>query len=151
LENELQAERERTKEVERKAVQALVKEALAGYHVQAVLGSAFVLEKARGDALELKLQSIENMILGSKTGIETKPREIENKEASNQVVLADQTTIDSEREISNRYTVQPGDTLSNISQRYYGTTKRWDAIYEANKEIIPNKNYIRPGIVLVIP
>jgi len=47
--------------------------------------------------------------------------------------------------------VGKGDTLSGISMQYYGTSKRWNEIYEANKEIIPNKNSIKAGTKLVIP
>lgn len=47
--------------------------------------------------------------------------------------------------------VSAGDTLSSISQKYYGTSKRWVEIYEANKEIIPNQNRLKPGLTLSIP
>lgn len=47
--------------------------------------------------------------------------------------------------------VAKGETLSSISQRYYGTSKRWNEIYETNKERIPNKNSIKTGLVLIIP
>jgi LysM repeat protein len=47
--------------------------------------------------------------------------------------------------------VTKGETLSSISQKYYGTTKRWNEIYEANKGHIPNKNSIKQGLVLIIP
>lgn len=52
------------------------------------------------------------------------------------------------------YTVQPGDFLSAIAQRFYGDGSEagWRKIYDANKEIIgadPAK--IEPGMVLTIP
>jgi len=47
------------------------------------------------------------------------------------------------------YTVQPGDTLSGIGQRF---GLAWRRIYEANRSTIgPDPNLIRPGQVLVIP
>ena len=49
------------------------------------------------------------------------------------------------------YTVQRGDTLSKISQRFFGTANRWKTIYEANKERIPNVNHLKVGTSLVIP
>jgi DNA repair exonuclease SbcCD ATPase subunit len=49
------------------------------------------------------------------------------------------------------HTVIKGETLSGISLQYYGTSKRWNDIYEANKEIIPNQNQIKAGLFLIIP
>ncbi len=34
------------------------------------------------------------------------------------------------------YTVEPGDTLLSIAQRFYGDATRWRAIYDANKDVI---------------
>lgn len=50
------------------------------------------------------------------------------------------------------HTVQPGDNLSFISERYYGTQANFRIIYKANREVIgDNMNLIRPGQVLKIP
>jgi len=50
------------------------------------------------------------------------------------------------------YVVQPGDTLSQISARFYGTAAYWPGIYLANQAAIgPNPNVLRIGTVLVIP
>jgi nucleoid-associated protein YgaU len=50
------------------------------------------------------------------------------------------------------HTVQPGDNLSFISERYYGTQANFRIIYEANRDVIgDNMNLIRPGQVLKIP
>ena len=49
------------------------------------------------------------------------------------------------------YTVQRGDTLSKISLRYFGTTKRWKDIYNANKNKITNINQLKVGTQLTIP
>lgn len=50
------------------------------------------------------------------------------------------------------HTVQPGDNLSFISQKYYGHQGNFRIIYEANREVIgDNMNLIRPGQVLKIP
>lgn len=47
--------------------------------------------------------------------------------------------------------VHTGDTLSGISQKYYRTTKNVNKIYEANKDVIKDKNRLKPGMKLVIP
>ena len=52
------------------------------------------------------------------------------------------------------YTVQPGDTLSGIAEKFYGDTseKSWQRIYEANKAVIGgNPQVIMPGQHLTIP
>lgn len=50
-----------------------------------------------------------------------------------------------------RYTVQKNDTLQKISQKFYGTTKRWTKIYDANKDVLKGPNKIYPGQVINIP
>jgi nucleoid-associated protein YgaU len=49
------------------------------------------------------------------------------------------------------YTVQKGDTLSKISQRYFGTPNRWKSIYDANRDRIANINQLKVGTQIVIP
>lgn len=47
------------------------------------------------------------------------------------------------------YTVQSGDSLYKIAQRFYGDGNLWTAIYnyKNNRNIIgPNPNLIRPGM-----
>lgn len=48
------------------------------------------------------------------------------------------------------HTVVNGDTLWDLSGRYYNNEWLWDRIYDANKEIINNPNLIYPNQVLVI-
>lgn len=49
------------------------------------------------------------------------------------------------------YSVQEGDTLSRISQRFYGTNGRWREIFEANRDQLNSPNDLRPGQTLTIP
>jgi nucleoid-associated protein YgaU len=49
------------------------------------------------------------------------------------------------------YIVHKGDMLSTISQKMYGTTKNVNKIFEANRDIIKDKNRLKPGMKLVIP
>ena len=49
---------------------------------------------------------------------------------------------------SNTYTVQAGDNLTKIGAKY-GIT--WNAIYEANRDIISHPDMIHPGQELKIP
>jgi len=50
-----------------------------------------------------------------------------------------------------KYTVGKNDTLQKISNRFYGTTKKWLKIYEANKAVLKGPDKIYPGQVLSIP
>ena len=49
------------------------------------------------------------------------------------------------------YTVQKGDSLSGISRKFYGSSKYYKRIFEANRNIIPSEKALRPGQVLKIP
>ncbi len=49
------------------------------------------------------------------------------------------------------YTIQKGDSLSNISRKFYGSSKYYKRIFEANRKIIPSEKALRPGQVLKIP
>ena len=49
------------------------------------------------------------------------------------------------------YTVRSGDSLSRISEDYYGTSADWGSIYEANRSKISNPNDIYVGERLTIP
>jgi LysM repeat protein len=49
------------------------------------------------------------------------------------------------------YTVQPGDSLSKISQQYYGNANQYVKIFEANRDKLTDPDKIKPGMELVIP
>ncbi len=52
---------------------------------------------------------------------------------------------------SRTYTVQPGDSLSRISQQFYGNANEYMKIFQANRTQLDNPSEIRPGQQLVIP
>lgn len=49
------------------------------------------------------------------------------------------------------YTVKLGDTLSHLAERFYGRALMWMRIYEANREVIKNPDYIYIGQKITIP
>lgn len=49
------------------------------------------------------------------------------------------------------YTVQKGDNLSKIANRFYANKDAWINIYNANKNVIKNHNVVSVGMELVIP
>jgi nucleoid-associated protein YgaU len=50
-----------------------------------------------------------------------------------------------------KYTVKPGDSLSKISQEFYGNANHFMKIFEANKDKLPDPDKVRAGMELVIP
>jgi tetratricopeptide (TPR) repeat protein len=50
-----------------------------------------------------------------------------------------------------RHTVQPGDTLSKLSQQYYGTRAKWRDIFAANRDVMRNESDLKIGMQLKIP
>ena len=49
------------------------------------------------------------------------------------------------------YRVRPADTLAQIGSRFYGNGTQWRAIYEANRNVLPDPDRLTPGMTLVIP
>lgn len=49
------------------------------------------------------------------------------------------------------YRVRPSDTLVLIAERFYGERARWREIHEANWEVLPDPDWLSPGLTLVIP
>ena len=50
-----------------------------------------------------------------------------------------------------KYTVQPGDSLSKIAKQFYGDANAYMKIYQANTNQLDDPNKIKPGQELVIP
>jgi nucleoid-associated protein YgaU len=50
-----------------------------------------------------------------------------------------------------QYTVKAGDTLSRLALEFYNSMNKWEKIYEANKDLVKNPNYIYIGQKLIIP
>ena len=49
------------------------------------------------------------------------------------------------------YVVQQSDTLSSLAQRFYGSSKAWRKIYQANSAKLPNPDRLSAGMELTIP
>lgn len=63
----------------------------------------------------------------------------------------DETPTAGANESPETYIVQPGDTLTRISQKLYGTSSRWNDLYQANRDVLPNENALRVGQELRVP
>lgn len=67
-------------------------------------------------------------------------------------ILVSETSPSGQQPASRQtYTVKPGDTLSKISQQFYGDAKQYYRIFEANRDKLTDPDKIRPGQELVIP
>ncbi len=63
-----------------------------------------------------------------------------------------ESTGDFERPAGGRtYVVRRGDTLGKISQRFYGTTRNYMRIYEANRDSMSSPSDLEVGQQLIIP
>ena len=49
------------------------------------------------------------------------------------------------------YVVKPGDSLSKISQEFYGHANQYMKIFEANRDRLSDPDKVRAGMELVIP
>ncbi len=65
--------------------------------------------------------------------------------------VKDMMTVASAAPESQMYEVVSGDTLSKISNEFYGTPNKYPQIFEANKPMLSHPDKIYPGQVLRIP
>jgi len=49
------------------------------------------------------------------------------------------------------YTVVKGDNLWSLAERFYGEGRRWKAIHQANRDVLPSPSMLKEGMVLLIP
>ena len=49
------------------------------------------------------------------------------------------------------YLVQPGDTFTSISRKFYQTPNRWKDILDANLNQIPNPDELKAGQTIILP
>lgn len=110
--------------------------------VEVELHSPVKFEKLpKGKPAEKPQKTTDEEIWGNR-GYLTRFRAPEKKESMTAVVIIPS---------AEKYTVQKNDTLQKISQKFYGTTKKWLKVYEANKDLLKGPNKIYPGQVLSIP
>lgn len=49
------------------------------------------------------------------------------------------------------YKVEKDDTLQKIAKKFYGSYGKWTKIYDANKDVIKDPNFLKSGTILKIP
>ncbi|MBU2102462.1 MAG: LysM peptidoglycan-binding domain-containing protein [Candidatus Omnitrophota bacterium] len=91
----------------------------------------------------------------SKTLVTAPRRKAVQKEDSSQGIASQETEeiVDEiiEETTYREYIVEKGDTLQKISQKFYGTTKKWQMLYQENKDILKGPDKVYPGIKIRIP
>lgn len=78
------------------------------------------------------------------------PQGIEEQPAAKESMPIEVNTASPEQNIQ-KYTVQKNDTLQKISQKLYGTTKKWTKIFDLNREVLKAPDKIYPGQVINVP
>ncbi|MDR0361308.1 MAG: LysM peptidoglycan-binding domain-containing protein [Planctomycetota bacterium] len=53
--------------------------------------------------------------------------------------------------VGRRYRIAPGDTLSSIALRFYGSSSGWRFLHESNRQAIPDPNRLTVGTEIVVP
>lgn len=74
-----------------------------------------------------------------------RPRAQESAEGEEQAVAADDARP------GGSYVVRDGDNLSRIAKAVYGSTNRWEDIYEANKDVLADPDTLDVGVRLKLP
>ena len=47
--------------------------------------------------------------------------------------------------------IQEGETLSEISRKYYDSARKWQKILDANRDVIEDVSKLKPGTKIIIP
>jgi nucleoid-associated protein YgaU len=70
---------------------------------------------------------------------------------SETIVQSPPPATDSVQQKPRIHIVQRGETLSAISQQYYGSANKWQIILDANRDTLKNPDSLTPGMKLIIP
>ncbi len=95
-------------------------------------------------------------------GLEQTPRETEttlsavqrqrgDPLSSHPVLAVGDASLSQPSPAATTYEVRPGDTLSELAQRFLGSSRRYHELYEANRDVLSSPHALRAGMVLRIP
>ena len=125
-----------------------------------------LLQKVQKENIELKqrldaaantidaLKATQRVSVAATPTRQTQPRQTAQTAATSggqRVPQQQSAPIEVKRDTPATYTVQPGDTLSNVSRKVYGTKNRWREIFNANRDRMATPESLKPGQVLRIP
>jgi nucleoid-associated protein YgaU len=95
--------------------------------------------KAKTVATEEKTKPVAKQVSTSTSADKTPPAQLASKPSAGAPSKAQE------------YTVKAGDTLSKLAEHFYNSMRKWEKIYEANRDVLKNPNYIYIGMKLTIP
>ncbi len=105
-----------------------------------------VIEKANPGVNPSKLK------IGQEINVPAAPPASSSTASARDALTPPAPAITGALDASRQYRIQPGDTLHKISQKLYGKTKFWAALYDANKSAIgPDAGKLRVGTILALP
>ena len=121
-----------------------------------------------GMVLGLVLTIVAMLWLSTRPGMSTKARMLNSynagsrQESIEQLVVpliakveteqSDVPDLTADKEVEKIiHTIREGETLSGISQEYYGSENKWQKILNANRNVIRDANKLKPGTKLIIP
>ena len=106
--------------------------------------------KAAGPNHRSNLPTQEDPALSN--NLSTKGLEAQNAE-DNQSKPPDSTIYEQTEKIKAQkfHIVRKGETLSEISRKYYDSANKWQKILEANRDEIEDVSKLKPGTKLIIP
>ena len=79
---------------------------------------------------------------------------LSGNEKNNMYTLQSQTSIDktvNSKPSARKYKIRKGDTLYKIAEKYYKDGNKWRKIYNANRDVLTNSNFIPANITIIIP
>lgn len=82
---------------------------------------------------------------------QSQPRQQAQNQTAQRPQTPAQTPVAVRRDTPSSYVVQPGDTLSSISRKAYGSPNKWREIYNANRDRLATPEALKPGQTLKIP
>ncbi len=66
-------------------------------------------------------------------------------------IAAGEVELKPQKEKEVYYVIQQNDTLQKIAHKFYGTTKKWEFLYKANKDVLKGPDKVYPGTKIKIP
>lgn len=88
---------------------------------------------------------------GVSSTVDTTAEKGEKKADFSGVNASVDTTAEKVGGAAQTYTVERGDTLSQIAKQFYGKASEWNTIFQANRDQLDDPDLIQPGQVLKIP
>ncbi|NQT28529.1 MAG: LysM peptidoglycan-binding domain-containing protein [Candidatus Omnitrophica bacterium] len=99
------------------------------------------------DSPEIENEAVEAEAVGEETVAE----KVLVEKAKVVEAVSEEDLVSAEKIETQYYTVQDNDTLQKISSEFYGTTRKWNFLYEANQDALKSPDRLYPGIEIKIP